>query len=211
MAVQLQLFLDKLIEEAIFRKKMTDHQKRSFCCSIEVDNATMPCRSLRKMVHKQYEKSGHHSSSKRCQNDEAAIIPRRSTTSGSPCRDSTHSNGISSLPISSSIRGIDLIPLPWNDANIFGANRSPRSVLNPPSQIESTFPTISPRSARWTSTFTPPQTLLKTKTGLKRLDSDSALACPQRFLLSPGDGNSSSSHSTSSHRVFLDGENKCSR
>lgn len=207
MTGQVNSFVDHLIQQTLRRKRQTEHQKVSINFNLVVDNAIMPSQTLRILLRKESQRRPHCFDEHYNHDDEPAVLPSQS----SPSVHFSNFHGISSPQIYNSVTRMDLLHVPWNRNDELTpsptSSRSPRSVLVSPSQIDM-GPQISPRSARWTSSFTPPQTLLKSKTGLKRLDSDAALTCPQRLLLSPGGDHSFSSHSSCSAR--LEGKSECS-
>ena len=208
-------FVQQLIHEAIFKTRASSSKSRGrkqpvfITCEVVVDNAIMPSCSLREKTRSCPSNQERTTVVGSCSflrrdipNDGPVALPSRSTTTET----SLLSSSSSSLPLfnhekSSALEddrdnmsSPEITTSPWNQYSSLNCfvDRSPQSVLSPPGGAN-TYPPISPRSARWTSSgFTPPRTFLKTKSGLKRLDIDSPLACPQRtMLLSPG-GESSS-------------------
>ena len=202
MTVPVEDFVQQLINEANSRRSASSKSRRArkqplfLNCEVIVDNAIMPSCSLREKTRC----SSNHTEgrSSRATYNDLPIVPfpsRFSTTESSSSSSRTsrrsrekrndHGDTISSPRI---------ITSPWNTYSSLECfvDRSPHSVLIPPPRSANIFPPISPRSARWTSSSTPPRTFLKTKSGLKRLESDHPLACPQRLLVSPGGETSSS-------------------
>lgn len=196
-------FVEELINDAISKRRAnTKHRGRKqplfITCEIVVDNAIMPSCSLRKMTRSsnQVTAAGGSILMRDIDNDHPVVLPSRPSTESSTSHKKQKDDGRTTGRLSDhrdAVSSPRTITSPWDEYSSLSCpvDRSPQSVLTPPGSAN-IFPPVSPRSARWTSTATPPRTFLKTKSGLKRLDSDSPLACPQRMLLSPG-GESSSS------------------
>ena len=196
MTVPVEDFVQQLINEAISRRSASGKSTRGrkqplfLNCEVIVDNAIMPSCSLREKTRCS---SNHHTHNE----EELPLVPfpsRRSSTESSsssrtPRRSSEDRTSWVVDDPRDAISSPQIMTSPWNAYSSLECfvDRSPQSVMIPLPGSANMFPPISPRSARWTSSSTPPRTFLKTKSGLKRLENDCPLACPQRsMLLSPG-------------------------
>jgi hypothetical protein len=195
MTVPIDEFVEQLINEAISSRRARGRKQPlvSMRCEVVVDNAIMPSCSLREKtrgssnptedqpVRYPTSRSSTGSSSSSSSSSSRTRSPRYHCNEGRTMSFDDQRDSLSSPRI---------IASHWKEyyssLDCF-VDRSPQSVLlTPTGGNANMFPPISPRSARWTSSSTPPRTLLKSKGGIKRLDSDSPLTCPQRMLMSPG-------------------------
>lgn len=213
MTVLVESFLDQLIQERFASASPGGSVK----CTLVTDNAALPSRAILKLHRK------HLFEVQRCRRPRPAYLRSASTNSAfeeSSLPSSRNRNPLFPGPHqnlyhphyeedeleSKSMNGRRQLP-PLNPSSTRRPDllvASPTSVVSPPGSTSNNVKRgillsvpVSPRSARWITSSSPP--ILKTKSGMRRLESDSALTCPKRLLLSPA-GGSSSSHSSTSRR-----------